>query len=116
MAPPKYKVTGCARFFFFLIIFVPAVFFGAAFVRGENGVQIIKDFYHNIVGGENKAEAKAEEEAKAENKAKAEAKAEETYDIENLKEELRKANEEIATLKKEIQEKEMEIAKLKAGK
>ena len=110
MPPPKYKVTGCARFFFFLIIFVPAVFFGAAFVRGENGVQIIKDFYHGIVGGEKKAEAKAEEEVKAE------AKAEETYDIENLKEELKKANEEIATLKKEIQEKEMEIDKLKAGK
>ena len=56
---PKYKVTGCARFFVFLIIFVPAVFFGAAYVRGENGVQIIKDFYHSIVGGKAEAEEKA---------------------------------------------------------
>ena len=52
---PKYKVTGCARFFVFLVLFVPAVFFGAAYFRGENGVQIIKDFYQRIVGGEDKA-------------------------------------------------------------
>ena len=101
MPPPKYKVTGCARFFFFLIIFVPAVFFGAAFLRGENGVQIIKDFYHNIFGGEGKAENKA--------------KAEETYNVEDLKEELRNANEEIAKLKKDIEAKEKEIEKLKTG-
>ena len=40
---PRYKVTGCARFFVFAIIFVPIVFFGATYIRGENGVQIIKD-------------------------------------------------------------------------
>ena len=49
---PKYKVTGCARFFVFLIIFLPIVFFGAAFLRGENGVQIIKDFWGNLTGKE----------------------------------------------------------------
>ena len=97
---PKYKVTGCARFFVFLIIFVPAVFFGAAYFRGENGVQIIKDFYHSIVG--EKAEAKAE--------------AKETYDVDDLKEELRKAEEEIDKLKEEIEAKDKEIEKLKAGK
>ena len=99
--PPKYKVTGCARFFFFLIIFIPAVFFGAAFLRGENGVQIIKDFYHSIVGGDRKA--------------KAEEKAEDTYKVEDLKEELKKAEDEIESLKKEIQEKDKEIEKLKSG-
>ena len=100
---PKYKVTGCARFFFFLIIFVPAVFFGAAFLRGENGVQIIKDFYHSIVGGGDTV------------KAKAEAKAEETYKVDDLKEDLRKANAEIESLKKEIEVKDKEIEKLKSG-
>jgi cell division protein FtsB len=89
---PKYKVTGCARFFFFLVLFVPAVFFGAAFVRGENGVQIIKDFYHGIVGGNsNNTEAKSKEEAKDETR-----------------------DEEIERLKKEIEEKEKEIERLKS--
>ena len=103
--PPKYIVTGCARFFFFLIIFIPAVFFGAAFLRGENGVQIIKDFYHSVVGGGGKAGEKA----------KAEEKAEDIYKVEDLKEELKKAEDEIESLKKEIQAKDKEIEKLKAG-
>ncbi len=85
---PKYKVTGCARFLFFLILFVPAVFFGAAFFRGENGVQIIKDFYHSVVGGvSNNNEVKAKEDTK---------------------------DEEIERLKKEIEEKDKEIERLKS--
>ena len=103
---PKYKVTGCARFFVFLVLFVPAVFFGAAYFRGENGVQIIKDFYHSIVGGGDKgverqkggtaeeAKDQATEEAKAEAKAK---------------------DKEIDRLKREIEEKDKEIEKLKSG-
>jgi predicted transcriptional regulator len=101
---PKYKVTGCARFFFFMILFIPAVFFGAAYFRGENGVQIIKDFYHSIVGGGSSEKAKDEEKAK------------ETYKVDDLKEELRKANEEIKALKEEIEKKDLEIEKLKSGK
>ncbi len=89
---PKYKVTGCARFFVFLVLFVPAVFFGAAYFRGENGVQIIKDFYHSIVGGEDKAVERQKggtaEEAK---------------------------DDEIKRLKEEIEEKDKEIEKLKSG-
>ena len=89
---PKYKVTGCARFFVFLVLFVPAVFFGAAYFRGENGVQIIKDFYHSIVGGGDKGEERQKggtvEEAK---------------------------DDEIKRLKEEIEEKDKEIEKLKSG-
>jgi cell division protein FtsB len=89
---PKYKVTGCARFFVFLVLFVPAVFFGAAYFRGENGVQIIKDFYHSIVGGGDKAVERQKggtaEEAK---------------------------DDEIKRLKEEIEEKDKEIEKLKSG-
>ena len=96
---PKYKVTGCARFFVFLVIFVPAVFFGAAYVRGENGMQIIKDFYHSIVGG--KAEAKDE--------------AKETYKVEDLRDELKAKDKEIAKLREEVEAKDKEIAKLKSG-
>lgn len=98
---PKYKVTGCARFFVFLVLFVPAVFFGAAYVRGENGVQIIKDFYHSIVGGSSVDKgAEGEQEAK---------KAEEVKEAEVAK------DKEIERLKKEIEMKDKEIEKLKAG-
>lgn len=92
---PKYKVTGCARFFVFLIIFVPAVFFGAAYMRGENGMQIIKDFYHNIIGGSSVDKGVKEAEGAKE--------AEEDKD------------KEIERLKKEIEAKDKEIEKLKSG-
>ena len=95
---PKYKVTGCARFFVFLVLFVPAVFFGAAYFRGENGVKIIKDFYHSIVGGRSVAEGAEEAKDQAKEEAKAEAK-----------------DKEIDRLKREIEEKDKEIEKLKSG-
>lgn len=101
---PKYKVTGCARFFVFLIIFVPAVFFGAAYVRGENGMQIIKDFYHSIVGGS--SVAKGAEEAEG---------AKDTYNVDALQKELNAKEKEIEKLKEELESKDKEIAKLKSG-
>lgn len=91
---PKYKTTGCARFFFFLIIFVPLVFFGAAYLRGENGVQIIKDFYHGIVGG-----SSSDDRTDRRNGGTAE------------EDKERK----IERLEKEIEEKEKEIERLKSG-
>ena len=94
----------------FLVIFVPAVFFGASYFRGENGVQIIKDFFSGITGGKAEEKAKAEDGEKAEEKAKAE----ETYIIDDLKDELKKAEEEIKSLKEEIEAKDKEIEILKA--
>lgn len=100
---PKYKTTGCARFFFFLIIFVPAVFFGAAYFRGENGVQIIKDFYHNTVGGIfTKGEEKEQDNTK------------DIYETSDLKKQLEARDREIKKLKDELQEKDKEIEKLKS--
>lgn len=106
---PKYKVTGCARFFVFLVLFVPAVFFGAAYFRGENGVKIIKDFYHSIVGGGSSTE-EAKDKAKAEEKVEDEAK-------DQAKEEAKAEakDKEIDRLKREIEEKDKEIEKLKSG-
>ena len=95
---PKYKVTGCARFFVFLVLFVPGVFFGAAYFRGENGVKIIKDFYHSIVGGRSVAKEAEEAKDQAKEEAKTEAK-----------------DKEIDRLKREIEEKDKEIEKLKSG-
>ena len=95
---PKYKVTGCARFFLFLVIFIPIVFFGAAYIRGENGVQIIKDFYHQVIGGKDKPAPHSQNENEPNLNAKPESKAGEKsgdqYELEVLKEELRKTEKE----------------------
>jgi cell division protein FtsB len=99
---PKYKVTGCARFFLFLVIFVPAVFFGAAYVRGENGMQIIRDFYHSIVGGSSMA--KEAEGAK------------DSYNVDALQKELDAKEKEIEKLKKELDARDKEIERLKSGR
>jgi cell division protein FtsB len=99
---PKYKTTGCARFFLFLILFVPAVFFGAAYFRGENGVQILKDFYHSIVGGSSSSSSESNGSG-------------DIYDVKDLQKQLKESREEIRKLRKEIEEKEQEIEKLKGG-
>ncbi len=96
---PKYKVTGCARFFIFLILFVPAVYFGAAYFRGDDGMKILKDFWHNTIGS-SKTPSSASESA-------------DTYKIDDLEKELQKAKEEIRELKVTIYEKDLEIKKLK---
>jgi len=87
--PPKYKVTGCARFFVFFIIFIPIVFFGAAYFRGENGMKIIKDYYHQVVG-------KSDSKSSTDN----------TYDpderIKELEKELKAANDRIKELEEEL--------------
>lgn len=97
---PKYKVTGCARFFVFLIIFVPIVYFGAAWLRGEDGMQKLKDFYNGIVGKKDAADSNSDRD---------------TYRIEDLKQELDEAREEIRDLKAKLREKEQEIKDLKSG-
>lgn len=105
---PKYKVTGCARFFLFLILFVPAVFFGAAYMRGENGMQIIKDYYHQLVG------KRAVDPEKKEMPTSPGAGASGTES--DLKKELDQAREEIKDLKAKLYEKDQEINQLKSGK
>jgi len=89
---PRYKSTGCFRFFIFFIIFLPIVFFGAAYIRGENGVKIIKDFYHSVVG---------ESDSKSSTQ--------DTYDpnerIKELEKELKEANDKIKELEQELKDK-----------
>ncbi|MEO5905203.1 MAG: hypothetical protein ABIQ11_00645 [Saprospiraceae bacterium] len=98
---PRYKVTGCARFFVFFIIFIPIVYFGAAYFRGEDGLQKMKDFFNKIRG---------KEITHSESKNSGD-----TYPIENLQKELDAAKAEIRELKNIIKEKEKEIATLKNG-
>lgn len=95
-------MTGCARFFIFMIIFIPAVFFGAAYFRGEDGMKVIKDFWHNTFGGATTPASSSESDG-------------DTYIIESLEAELKKAKEEIRELKVTIYEKDLEIKKLKEG-
>lgn len=43
MAKRKLQMTAFSRFFLFLIIFLPSLFFGVSYLKGEDGVQTIKD-------------------------------------------------------------------------
>ena len=96
---PRYKVTGCARFFLFFIIFVPVVYFGAAYLRGEDGMQKLKDFYHGIVG---KKQISPDTNS-------------DTYQLDDVRKELDEARQEIRELKNIIKEQEKEIEKLKGN-
>ena len=42
----KYKLTGCARFLIFMIIFVPIVWAGVSIYQGQNPVEQVKDFFN----------------------------------------------------------------------
>jgi hypothetical protein len=94
---PKYKTTGCFRFFIFFLIFVPAVFFAATYFRGENGVQIIKDFYHKVMG-EPASTSKTHDES-------------DTYSSEDCKSEIKKLQDENNELKRQLRECENRIPK-----
>lgn len=43
MAKRKLQMTAFSRFFLFLIIFLPSLFFGVSYLKGEDGVQTLKD-------------------------------------------------------------------------
>ena len=99
---PKYKTTGCFRFFIFFLIFIPLVFFGAAYFRGENGLQILKDFYHKVVGKSSPSSTSEDDKS-------------DTYSSDDCKTELKKVQDENDELKRKVREQENEIAKLKSG-
>lgn len=43
MGRKKYKTTGFARFFLFMLIAAPLAYIGASYYNGEDGIQNIKD-------------------------------------------------------------------------
>ena len=43
MAKRKLQMTAFSRFFLFLIFFLPSLFFGVSYLKGEDGLQTIKD-------------------------------------------------------------------------
>lgn len=42
----KYKLTGCAKFFFFFIIAAPLAYIGASYYNGQDPIQQAKDFFN----------------------------------------------------------------------
>lgn len=95
----KYKMTGCARFFIFLIIFLPLLYLGVSYYNGEDGIQNVKDF----LGIENN-EGQREDDSS---------------DVADLREQMdakdktiRDLNEQIENLREQLKEKEEEIERL----
>lgn len=43
----KYKLTGCARFFIFMIIFVPIVWAGVSIYEGNNPLEPIQRLFNS---------------------------------------------------------------------
>ncbi|MGB3078331.1 MAG: hypothetical protein WBB31_04575, partial [Saprospiraceae bacterium] len=84
----------------FFLIFVPAVYFGATFFRGENGWQMIKDFYHKIVGKSDSTSSGNEIKS-------------DTYKVDDCQTALKKMQNENDELKRQLREKEDEISVLK---
>ncbi|MEO6130909.1 MAG: hypothetical protein ABIQ02_03600 [Saprospiraceae bacterium] len=102
MAPPRYKATGCFRFFIFFLIFIPAVYFGAAYFRGEDGLQMIKDFFHKI--GRKTVTTSSGTDVKTD-----------TYKLDDCKTELKKLQEENDEMKRQLREKDNEISRIKSS-
>lgn len=49
MNRPKYKATGCARFFIALLIILPLAYFGAKLLRGGEGIPAVESLLDSIV-------------------------------------------------------------------
>jgi len=44
----KYKLTGFARFFIFMLFFAPLSYIGVSYYQGENGLEKVKDFFNSL--------------------------------------------------------------------
>lgn len=99
----KYKMTGCARFLIFLVVFLPLVYFGVTYFRGENPIEPIKQIIPESWGKEKSTSSGTiSEDAILNGKIKT---------LEQANEELRS---EIKDLKKMVKEQEQEIQSLKS--
>ena len=94
MARRKLQMTAFARFFLFIIIFVPALFFGVSYVKGEDGVQTLK----NLLGMETTEESSSKSTADSDN---ADTKTLESAEVKRLNDELEVKEEKIKELYRE---------------
>ena len=56
----RIKVTGFTRFFLFLIIIAPTIFFGVSYYKGVDGIQMLKDMINGDFSGVNTEVTKTE--------------------------------------------------------
>jgi uncharacterized coiled-coil protein SlyX len=54
MASNRYKMTGCARFFIFLLFIIPIAYFGAKYLDDSGYGSVIKDKFEEISNHNNK--------------------------------------------------------------
>ena len=97
-------MTGCARFLIFLVVFVPIVYFGVSYFRGENPVEPIKQVISDNWGKETTSSSGTiSEDAILNGKIKT---------LEQANEDLRN---QVDDLKRTIRSQEEEIRRLKSG-
>lgn len=112
----KYKLTGCARFFIFLLIFTPLVLIGVSIYHGSNPLDQVKELL-NIEQSESEVGEEIYENPQVsgegetgEGVSELGILKEQTRVQQNVIDELKKENVE---LKKQLKEKEREIQVLK---
>lgn len=106
----KYKMTGCARFFIFLLIFTPLVLIGVNVYNGNNPIDQIKDLL-NIEKTEATVETRAENEEEPSSTISSEGILKST--IETQKSTIKELRKQVEDLEKQLKNKEQEIQFLK---
>lgn len=105
MAKRRLRVTGFTRFFLFMLIVIPAAYFGVTYYKGEDGLQMLKEKLNLEQKTENVADANFSTDP-----SNCATLAEENAD---LAKRLLEKSEQVTTLYKEIDELRSEIQTLK---
>ena len=93
MARKRMRLTGFARFFLFLIIVIPATYFGVTYYKGEDGLQNLKDWFQSQANPATEVPTEIEDEA-------------------DLEEEIEKMRDELKAQKDKLKEMEGEVEDL----
>jgi predicted nucleic acid-binding Zn-ribbon protein len=116
----KYKLTGCARFLIFLLIVGPLVYFGVSYFQGENPIEPVKELIKNTsdkiesTRNSTKVEETTPEETKVEtNSSDLDEKSILEGSIKTLKDRVKDKDNEIEDLKEQIKKLEAELAREK---
>ncbi|WP_235296723.1 hypothetical protein [Portibacter marinus] len=107
----KYKMTGCARFLIFLLIFTPLVLIGVSIYNGNNPIDQVKELL-NIETTEQPLERNVENDNKT-STVSSEGILKST--IETQKETIQELRKEISDLKEELQQKDRQIQLLQGS-
>lgn len=110
MSNSKFKMTGFARFFIFMIIAAPTIFLGASYYNGEDGIQNLK----NLIGiGEQTEEVANTQPEPKETSPSVKEEPKATPSQSRLEGQLKKAKDDLATRENRIDELYEENAELK---